>query len=285
MIIIKVMGGLGNQMFQFAYGENLRCVNNLEVKYDVSYFLDTPKGDTLRDSFAELLGFTDIIATDAEIANVLKCDKKILNRLLSKLGCYRSSIRNEGDIIEDNCYLIGYWQSESFFANIKTEIQKKYDFSRFELSDKAKKVLEKIQREENSTSIHVRAGDYLLAENYHIFGEICTEEYYNKACDYIIKNNPNSKFFLFSNDINWVRENNILPDYSIIDVSTELQGESDWVEMYLMSCCKNNIIANSSYSWWSAWLNKNAQKIVVCPSKWTNNDGDDKIFCKDWIRL
>lgn len=285
MIIIKVMGGLGNQMFQYAFGEALKRIEHFDVKYDISYFSDIPEGDTPRMSYDQLLNQSQDIATEEEIQLLLKKDKALRNRIKKILHCYKSNVLTEADEIVDESYLNGYWQQESYFKGIESVIRKKYDFSQYVLSEKAVNVLSMIQNAKYSASIHVRGGDYLSDTNSSIFGGVCSEAYYKKACDYVLKQNPNVTFFMFSNDTAWAKEILHIPEENVVVVSDLLGQEEEWVELYLMSCCRSNIIANSSYSWWAAWLNTNEDKTVLSPSRWKNSDGESKIICKDWIRI
>ena len=134
----------------------------------------------------------------------------------------------------------------------------------------------------NAVSLHVRRGDYLLAKNMSVLG-VCGLDYYKKAIEYVAKNVKNPYFFLFSDDIPWVEENlKINYPYEIVDINN---GKNSFYDLWLMKNCKHNIIANSSFSWWGAWLNENPNKIVVAPKKWMNTIKKVEVCPKDWIRI
>ncbi len=138
--------------------------------------------------------------------------------------------------------------------------------------------------EKNSVSIHIRRGDYLIGNNVWLYGEICTDEYYGKAIRYIKEKIGDCIFCFFSNDIEWVKENYVM-DNAIYIESTMFDDYQDWYDMYLMSICRNNIIANSTFSWWGAWLNQNEEKIVIAPKRWINECDYDDIYPEDWILI
>ena len=179
-------------------------------------------------------------------------------------------------------YFSGYWQSYKYTEPVKKELREKFQFR--EIDDK--KIREIVQQMtiNNTVSLHIRAGDYLSPQNAAIFGGICTLEYYCTAIEFMVKKINNPLFFVFSNDINWCKENIPLSNVVWMDEKI-LSTHEDWVEMYLMSCCKHNIIANSSFSWWAAWLNENSEKIVIAPKKWLQTVENEEICPQEWIRI
>ena len=166
----------------------------------------------------------------------------------------------------------GYWHNQAFYVQ-------DLKFKKLNLNMKNAKVFDLITKT-NSVSIHVRRGDYLAPNNLEIFGGICTLEYYKQAIEEIKKRLSNPKFFIFSNDIEWCEENfkELQPTY----ISWNAGNDSIY-DMYLMSCCKANIIANSSFSYWGARLGTN--NIVVYPNKWFNNQPTPDIFDESWISI
>lgn len=134
-------------------------------------------------------------------------------------------------------------------------------------------------------SIHVRRGDYINnPETFKLHG-VCGLDYYHAAIEYITKRTNTPVFYIFSDDISWAEEN-IKSKNQMIFVKETPHGK-DYFEMYLMSVCKHNIIANSSFSWWGAWLNKSPEKIVIAPKKWMNETSIDTtdLVLKNWIRI
>ena len=163
-------------------------------------------------------------------------------------------------------YMIdGYWQSEKYFFNCTSHIRHFFQFDSTLLDDKNLKQLNEVQNC-NSVSIHVRRGDYLDPSVLDVHG-VCDLDYYKTAIKLIKKNVINPVFFLFSDDISWVIENltPILEDFKVVDNNL---GKDSWKDMFLQSECMHNIIANSSFSWWAAWLNDYKQRVVVAPRSW-----------------
>ncbi|MCX4350026.1 MAG: alpha-1,2-fucosyltransferase [Lachnospiraceae bacterium] len=280
MIIVEVCGGLGNQMFQYALYTKLK-IQGKEVKLDLTSF-------DQRHAFRKYE--LDIFKVDYETA----CKSEI--RKYKKTGLLRRWLKRSSDenIYVENLdigyqpvifdyrdkYLQGYWQCEKYFEDIRNILLKKYTFPVIG-QGKCRKILEQIQNIE-SVSLHVRRGDYLNENNWKAYGNICTLDYYQRAVAYVRKKVPAAVFFLFTNDIAWVKENIYEDGMIIVDCNLESQ---DYQDMYLMSQCKHNIIANSSFSWWGAWLNQNTDKIVIAPSRWFNNHETTDTICQDWIHM
>ena len=153
---------------------------------------------------------------------------------------------------------IGYWQSAAYFAALEPQIRSAFAFAPFAQHRSEEAAAQMAAAP--SVSLHIRRGDYLNHDD--VYGNICTPAYYEQAIALIQKQVPQAHFFFFSDDPQWVREHFSLPNMTLVDWNTAQNGYDD---MHLMSLCKHNIIANSSFSWWGAWLNANPQKIVVCP--------------------
>ncbi len=291
MVIVKVMGGLGNQMFQYAFAKNIQLQYGYHVKLDFSYYDNIPVKDTIRVPYVKRLVSQDEVASAAECKMWEKSDRRICNRILKKLNIYKKHVlyEKEGIVdasnVMDDCQLIGYWQSERFFDLNRDAIAERFDFSQWNLSEESAKWEKIIKEDENAVSIHVRGGDYLLPENDRIFGGICTQTYYENAIEAVQKKMPDAKFYLFTNAVEWVKTHFILPWEKIRIVSDQAYAREDWEEMYLMSICKGNILANSSYSWWGAWLNRNENKLVVSPTYWSNDESNETTICDDWIKV
>ena len=179
-----------------------------------------------------------------------------------------------------NIYFEGYFQTEKYFKIFRKELLK--DFSlKTELNDKNKKMLEQI-KSTNAISLHVRHGDYLNLQNHF---KICSLDYYKNAINLIIQKVENPHFYIFSDDIDWVRKNfNLNHHITIVDINSSNEG---YFDLELMKNCKHNITANSSFSWWGAWLNENPDKIVITPKTWFVNGDEERIdrIPEDWIEL
>ena len=288
MIIVRLNGGLGNQMFQYALGRKLSIKNRDVLKLDLSSYLTNP------DRFFELnnLNIIENIASEREIKKV-----KLPYGFLSKIGQqFRLRILRKFNVgfnpaifkKTGNIYLDGFWQSEKYFIDISNTIRQDFRL-RKNLGHSAEIILKKIQSSTLPVSIHIRRGDYVYDKKTNLHHGTCDIEYYKKALETlkskIQKVSPvDFQLFVFSDDIKWVEKNVSFP-YPTIFVSDPniLSHET----MFLMSKCKYNIIANSSFSWWGAWLNENQEKMVIAPAKW--NRAYPKRFKditpKSWIRI
>lgn len=285
MKIVRILGGLGNQMFQYALYRSLLS-NGENSTLDISGFdrYNLHNGFELPHIFENLelhyasKGDVDRLSNNNSL--VSKLSKKIFG--LKKTHIQEKSLKFDPDIFDQkgHLFLDGYWQSEKYFDNIKNLIRKDFRFANF--SDKRNIEIEKIINDCQSVSVHVRRGDYV---DNSLYQNICNLKYYMNAIDIIEKNVFNPVYFIFSNDIDWCKRN-----LSINNVCYYInwnKESSSYRDMQLMSRCKNNIIANSSFSWWGAWLNTNHSKIVISPSRWLNNDSHniDDIVPSSWQKV
>ena len=289
MLIVRVTGGLGNQMFQYALYKSLINIGKDEVKLDI---FDS-KNYLLHNGY-ELEKVFNVKPNKANINEIskLKVKKGLIFKLLYKIKKNTNHIIRNELVFDDNIlnskgkYLQGYWQSEKYFINVRNELLKDFKFKEF--SDDNNIKLMNIIKKNNSISIHVRRGDYLNEKNKEIYGGICNEEYYLTAINFIKKKIDNPLFIIFSNDIKWCKKffSKEFENDRFIYVNWN-KGENSYKDMQLMSICDNNIIANSSFSWWGAWLNKNKKKIIISPKKWMNNDVNSisDIIPNEWIKI
>lgn len=295
MIIVKLMGGLGNQMFQYATARHLAEKNKVPLKLDLSFLMDrTPRPEftyrnyelgvfNIKEDFATIKEVEDYtIKPRRKISKLIYTIKKIFNpsyHIKEKHYHFDSEVLNA----PSNIYMDGYWQSEKYFKSSEFIIR-----SDFTLKNKAEGDILKLQnriQSLNSVSIHIRRGDYISSKATNAFHGICSLEYYYNAINYIIEKVSDPYFFIFSDDMHWVKDNiTINAPHSFVENKSEVPACED---MRLMSACKHHIIANSSFSWWAAWLNDDKHKIVVAPEKWFN---DPEIDTRDlipgaWIRI
>ena len=285
MIIVKLNGGLGNQLFQYSLGRKLSIKNKDAFKLDLSGFTV----DNLR-SYS--LGHFNIIENFASDEDINKIKKSGVWKFVDKLKpyCKRSAIKYKGYDFDPNIsklsgdfYLDGYWQSEKYFQDIENIIRKEIMFKE-SLPSKYTELIRDIKNS-NSVSIHIRRGDYITNKKFSKVYNLLDEKYYQKAVKFIAEKISDPHFFIFSDNINWVKQNLNIP-YLKTFVSGDNETK-DYEELILMSLCQHNIIANSSFSWWGAWLNKNADKIVISPDKWFNDKiGNAKdLIPENWIKL
>jgi hypothetical protein len=296
MVTVEIIGGLGNQMFQFAFCHSLKKHYG---ENNVSVYLE--RYNNVKDNDGYLLKkIFNIEVTTSHIHNVkglIDDSRHIISRIRYKLLGRKDSFFLEQLFKFDknvfrknigaNIYYRGLWQDELYFNEYRNELCKIFNFPS-KLDKLNQSTLLKI-RETNSVSIHVRRGDYINNEKYNnILGNICTYKYYKNAFEFLLKKETNLTFFVFSDDIKWVEsEFDFLKQKSIIFVNNNF-GINSYIDMQLMSNCKNNIIANSSFSWWGAWLNKNPKKIVIAPEKWFKNNArleNNHIVPDSWIKM
>lgn len=288
LLIIKVIGGMGNQMFQYALYLALKH-NGKDVKLDVSELDAYLKGYN-RASLFNIFNLDYEKATDKEVRKLAYVT--FVDRLRRRLNIFpkRTYVKEafegcfDNRIFDlENAYLDGYWQSFKYFSCIREKILEAFTFPL--LDDKNlfyKRLIEECQ---NSVSVHIRLGDYLNTNCANIYGNICTEDYYTKSIRFIQENHKDITVFLFSNEPD--KAKNLLTNQNIdkvitVDCNSERNG---WIDMYLMSLCKFNIIANSTFSWWAAWLNQHSDRLVIAPKKWLNTKEMPDICPKEWVRL
>ncbi len=286
MIIIRLIGGLGNQMFQYAYAKALQ-LKGYDVKIDISAF-DTYK---LHGGY-QLDKYNIDLETTMTVENNQFYKNSIIFKLLKKLRLNNSKIIEEKSLlfdenllrIEDDTYMQGYFQSEKYFLDIREIILKQFTMIS-NITSYTKEVEKSILNSQNSCSIHIRRGDFTNSVNKNLHGT-CSIEYYETAIQLMNNKEENINYFIFSDDIDWVKDNLKVNNAVYIDNKEKRVPHED---MYLMSLCKNNIIANSSFSWWGAWLNQNEDKSVIAPARWFANKKMYKqskdIICKNWIKI
>lgn len=283
-IYVKFWGGLGNQMFQYAFLEELKFRGRNAIgdigwyyrrknrcKYELSaVFSDIDLGE--KDRFNYNIQFIKYVF--AKIIKKIFKMKKLYFQEKSEFVYDNENFKIKSGILE------GYWQTEKNFIDVKKIIRKKFEFKINDAS--LAKVSERLQKEKNTVAIHIRRGDYLNIND--MYGNICTDEYYDNAIKMMEEKLDNPSFYIFTNDVEWAKKKYTDKKFKMIDIS-QIKSYQNWYDMYLMSICQNNIIANSTFSWWAAWLNKNENKIVIAPSKWINGMETLDIWCKDWIKL
>jgi hypothetical protein len=185
--------------------------------------------------------------------------------------------------VADNTYIKGFWQSESYFKSIETTIRKEFTFKAPLIGLNAD--LAKMMDETNSVSVHIRRGDYISNPEFNKKHGTCHISYYEEASRYIAERVQNPTYYIFSDDITWVKQHIFC--FNPCVYITHNTGPHSYKDMQLISMCKHNIIANSSFSWWGAWLNSNPDKIVTAPAKWFNDQtaANKDLVPNSWIQL
>jgi len=292
MIIANLIGGLGNQMFQYATGRAVAHRHNVPLLLDASGFAHYD----LRRYELDELSIQARLATDEELARAGVKTKAptLLNRVGKALGLGRpASLLKEASFTYDArieqvtspAYLDGYWQSERYFSNIADLLRK--EFTLKAPTDAANEHIAAQIREagQRAVSLHIRRGDYVNNPQTAQYHGVCSLEYYRAAVDYIAARVSSPHFFVFSDDHAWVSENFKL-DHAVTLVDVNGADRGVW-DMALMKACRHHVIANSSFSWWGAWLNPHADKIVAAPQRWFSGASHDTtdLVPASWIRL
>jgi hypothetical protein len=290
MDVIVIFNGLGNQMSQYSFYLKKKAIN---PNTDYIIFCKDHNGFELEKVFK--IGFIYNLKRSIFylIFRILLTEKiklifSPLKEILIFFGCriikenfkynFNSEFLNSPKGLN---FYFGGWHSELYFSSEYDQIIKKFNFDKPQLNAKNISFLNLIQIT-NSISFHIRRGDFLNSSNINLFGSICTLEYFKKAKIEIEKKISRPHYFIFSNDMDWVKSNLTFENVTYVEGN---EGQNSYLDMYLMSNCKNHIIANSSFSWWGAWLNSDNNKIVICPSKFSNNDINSDVYPNNWLKI
>lgn len=302
MIVVRINGGLGNQLFQYAAGLTISMRNKSELLLDISDLKSTKKNETRREFLLSNFNVPIKIATEGDFFSIKITHTKnsnLFSRIKRKIFRIIESFKplNKRKFIvepyfafcpeilkiRNSCYLSGVWQSEKYFKEIEDVIRKKFTLKN-RPTQRTETWVRKVA-ECNSVSIHIRRGDYVDVQKTNQLHGTCSLEYYNQAVDLICKKVINPIFFIFSDDIDWVKVNLKIncPLFYVSDKKIP-----DYEELIIMTKCKHNIIANSSFSWWGAWLNDNPSKIIITPKQWFNEPSSTStsdLIPQEWVSL
>lgn len=299
MKIVNIIGGLGNQMFQYAFAISLKHMHPDEDIYvDTTHFnyilIKKFKGANLHNGFEIKSVFPNADVAQAGFFQLIKITWYIPNYFFSRIvrkilplrkheyiQDYQNLYVSEKQMmsINEDCYYEGYWQCVDNFKESRDEIIKQFEHG---IPNAENENIIKKMQEVNSVGIHIRRGDYLHEPAYM---HICDLDYYKRAIALILEKKADYTFYIFSNDMEWCKEN-ILPLLkcnSVVQMNSNKGANSCW-DMILMSYCKDLIIANSSFSWWGAFLNKRNGRIVT-PKKWVNDIDNCNIWLDNWIKV
>ena len=283
MVAVQMSGGLGNQMFEYALYLKLKSMGKDVKMDDFSCY-----GPGERKKMLDVFGVTYDVMTREEYIKMTDSCLKLSHRIRRKLTgrknlSYREASSNfDPEILKrDPALFEGYFQTDRYFADIEEKVREAFVFRRLELTPQTKKWEEQIINC-RSVSVHIRRGDYLLPKHSHLYEGICDDAYYEKAIGLMKEKYPDAKFFFFSNDPEWVKQHYQGAEYLVVEGNDE---EAGYADMYLMSKCRHHIIANSSFSWWGAWLNPDKDKTVVAPKRWLNGRDCSDIYTEEMILL
>lgn len=274
MRYVAIEGGLGNQMFQYAFILALRSRG-----YEVCPILTSKKWE--HENGYELERVFGI--KDGTVWNTLY--KNFLFRIFFRLTHKRFSGKNfifQPEALSSDCkFYYGTWQSGKYFQDICEKVLNVFTFNNDLLSAYTLSVLSMIEESRVSVSLHVRRGDYLSEDFVDGFGKCCNLNYYQSAIQFVKCQMNAPLFVVFSDDMQWCKENITPPHVVYVDNNA---GKDSWQDMFLMSRCTHNIVANSTFSWWGAYLNPNKNKVIIAPKHWWASMDDD-VVPDDWIRL
>ena len=295
MIIIQLTGGLGNQLFQYAMGRVLSERTKDTLMLDINSY----SWDPLRKYELGVFQLKAPFATKEEIERVKQSNPLFKHRIYYKFKgapCpyFRLSYLKEQSFKFDsnflkfkseNVYVEGYWQSENYFKQIRDILLNELYIEESRFSLIMKDYTSIIRKAQGSVSIHIRRGDYLSNTETTAFHGLCGLNYYRDAMHHIEKTTPNPTYFVFSDDKSYVKE--VFSGKQNVVIVENVPY--DYEELFLMSYCNHNIIANSSFSWWGAWMNQNSKKMVLAPSKWFFNKEMQllslDLIPHDWIKI
>lgn len=289
MKIVNILGGLGNQMFEYAMYLALKDAHpDEEIKVCTRSF----KGYGLHNG-QEIKRIFNVELPEASLWDLSKLAYPFFNYKSYQVMFHWLSKRKSMTIgttqipfclsevkRNDSVFYDGYWQNEKFFRHIRERVLKEYSFPLFQ--DERNEMLARKLIRLNSVSIHIRRGDYLKEPIWCV----CTPDYFFKGIEYLKGKEKIDLICVFSDDIPWCKENlGSLPWEMEIEYVDWNKGNLSFRDMQLMTCCKHNIIANSSFSWWGAWLGRREGKIVIAPKVWCNKSIVNDPICEGWIRL
>lgn len=277
MRLIKITGGLGNQMFIYAfYMQMSQRFKHVRIDLSDMMHYNVHYGYEMNRVF-------NLPRTEFCINQKLK---KIIEFLFFKTILER---KQKGQMKPFTCkyfwpliYFKGFYQNEKYFADIKDDVRKAFTFDLSKASPKSIAAAREMDQTPQSVSIHIRRGDYLQPKHWDSIGQICQAEYYKNAIRELEKRVDHPVYYVFSEDLDWVKENLPLKHAVFIDWN---KNENSWQDMMLMSHCRHHIICNSTFSWWGAWLDPNEKKIVIGPEQWTKYDKSDIILPHEWIKV
>ncbi len=291
MVTVLLSGGLGNQMFQYAAAKSLAIRLNTTLSVDLYTFSKKTQA-TVRPYELGIFNIEDVVETSSIKAKAVTKARPFIQKhrsFFQRLGVFTDTYailyQPAFETLTGEVVMSGYFQNESYFKDISELLRKDFSF-KYPLTGKNKEVAGQIS-ENQSVAVHIRRGDYLNKNSQSNFA-ILEKDYYEKAINYISAHVKNPEFYVFSEDFDWIKDNLNFKEFPVTFIDWN-KGKDSYIDMQLMSLCKHNIIANSSFSWWSAWLNNNEEKKVIAPERWfvdeQKNESLDCFYPQGWIKI
>jgi hypothetical protein len=285
MVISILAGGLGNQLFQYAFGFSLARQLHTELQLE-RHLLESRVLAKLRN-YTPRQYELDVFAISQKAASTYNVLRTLGHTLLPG---HHAILLRETDLDSQEVLLnqtkdvlcLGYWQSENYFKSATEALRPQLIFQKHP-SHATLAVANAILAHSNATFVHIRRGDYVTNTNANQYHGLCGKEYYQQAIDYLRERVSDAHFFVFSDDMDWVKKelSDLFRPATFVDHNS---GADSWQDMYLMSLCRHAIVANSSFSWWGAWLNPVADRVVVAPGQWFANQ-PQQIIPHQWHSL
>ena len=278
MRLIKMIGGLGNQMFIYAFYLQMRKrFSDTRIDLSDMRHYHAHNGYELDRVFG---------ISDREFC-IAKPLKKVLEFLFFKVILERKQNLETMEAFTKSyaypfLYFKGFYQSERFFKDVEGEVRQAFAFDLNKANAESQTLARQIQENPHAVSLHVRRGDYMDPKFYKRYGTVCSQAYFQRAVEMMLAQVPQAHFYIFSDDVEWVQQNLRLPRATVVSCN---RGADSWQDMMLMSLCRHNIICNSTFSWWGAWLNANPEKRVIAPSRWLADVDMPYIIPETWIKV
>lgn len=287
-LYVQIKAGLGNQMFQYAFGRALSLRKKAELALDTEWYVNQAPQDTQRLFELNKYRIKARISESEELAPFKKKWLILLRKIKRRLAYKKDFVYHQNEAHSDDTYFEGHWSNEKYFREFGDIIRD--DLTPAEpLGRVSSDILSQIQeagRSGAAVSIHVRRGDCITNPHAAAYQGTVDTSYYDSAIEYIFTRFPKERcvFFIFSDDIEWAAEHIQTHTKTVYVSRTDIP---DYEELHLMSRCAHHIIANSSFSWWAAWLNPDPEKIVIAPKRWLNDSSfDTRDVCPpEWVRL
>lgn len=296
MIIVRLIGGLGNQLFQYCIGRKLAMRHQVPVKLDLSVYDNDASRECRLHFFnvsyavaspKEVNAMVAIYENDAFYAKVYrKLEKKFLPKYRRKYFVEHDYYMFEPDLLKVGSKVLieGFWQHHRYYQDLPQQILAEFTLKN-EFVEKYG-ILDQIAADHRSVSVHIRRGDYVSDPNNLSWFGILSPDYYQRAMAYIESNIKDPRYYIFSDDLDWARDHLAVNTEAVyVDIA---KGQKEYLELEAMRRCRHHIIANSSFSWWGAFLNENPDKLVIAPSKWLAQEALNRnvqIQMPAWIKL
>ena len=278
MRLIKMTGGLGNQMFIYAFFLQMKK-RYPNVKIDLSDMVHYKVHHGYEMNRVFRLPHTEFCINQTL--------KKVVEFVFFKTILERKQNQETLEAFRKKynwpfIYFKGFYQSERFFAEVKEEVRRAFTFDLEKAGAESLALMKRMDVDEYAVSLHIRRGDYLQPKHWATTGSVCQLPYYRNAIVRLKELVPHPSFYVFSDDMDWVREHLPLENATYIDWN---KGEDSWQDMMLMSHCRHHIICNSTFSWWGAWLNARTDKVVIVPERWFQHCDTPYIYPDGWVKV